>query len=615
MHAASRAENRGARLATFAALCLIALPVHAQVEVAPTPGPTLYESQRMAAALARHSRGVDPAPEGKRIAFIEVEREEVFARDELVLPLVLPRFAPTWPNTFHWLTEEDVVRGELLVGIGDRYEQARIDESERNLRALGAFALVRILPVRGNDPDSVGLLIYTRDIWSLRLETLFVGAGDAFRASVQLAERNFLGRNKVLSVRAHLDPWTVSAGQLYNDPRVLGGELSLRESVDVILNRESGEIEGSRGSAILALPLRDLRQAWSWSASLAYADEVVRGPYGSEIASYRLTPGSGLDLCRQPARDCLRQVWDDVSYSATVKTAYERGVRYRQSFSLSATASDRDVQANAETALRPEQRETFEQWLLPIARRQVYPAFGYGLWLPEYERYSDLGTFGQSEVVRTGPDVGAGVSFPLRAFGSSTDSVRVSGSLGYVLGDGEALAELGLAAGARLEDGSVVDQSASAVLRGATPVWLLGRLLAYGSWLAQRRDTSRLSVTLGGDNGLRGHQSAELSVVSGDRIRGNLEYRTLPLVVASIHVGAVLFYDIGSVYTELAHAPLAHAVGGGLRVLFPQLNRTPFSVDLGWALEKPGYSVLVSYGTEQVVPMTPADDAALLAGP
>ena len=89
----------------------------------------------------------------------------------------------------------------------------------------------------------------------------------------------------------------------------------------------------------------------------------------------------------------------------------------------------------------------------------------------------------------------------------------------------------------------------------------------------------------------------------------------MPLVLASIHVGAVLFYDVGSVYKELARAPIAHAVGGGLRVLFPQLNRTPFSVDLGWALEKPGYSLQFSYGTEQVVPMTPADDAALLAAP
>jgi hypothetical protein len=583
--------------------------------VAQANTPTLYESERMAAALARHGRRVEPAPEGKPIAFVLVEREEVFAPDELEVPIVLPRFAPTWPNKFHWLTEDEVVRRELLLAVGDRYEQSRIDESERNLRALGVFALVRVVPVAGDQPGTVGLLVYTRDLWSLRLETTFVGAADAFRLSAQLWERNFLGRNKSLAVRTFLDPVTVFAGQLYNDPRVLGGQLSLRESFDVIVNRESGQLEGSRGTAILALPLRDLRQAWSWSASVAYSDLIARGLRGSEVALYRYVPGEGTEQCAAPAPDCMRQVYDDRSYSASVATSYQRGVRYRQSFSLSANASEREVKPNSETALRPDQRATFEQWLLPVARRQVYPALGYTLWMPDFERYHDLGTFGQSEIVRMGPEASASVSFPLRAFGSSTDSVRFAGSLGYVLGDGRALAELSLGADARLEDGAVVDQSVTGIVRGATPPWFLGRFVTYGAWSAQRRDTSRLTVALGGDNGLRGHGSAELAAVSGDLFRANLEYRSLPLVLASIHVGGVLFYDLGSVYTALDDMSFAHATGAGLRVLFPQLNRTPFGVDVGWALEKPGFSVLLSYGTEQVVPLTAADDASLAASP
>lgn len=592
--------------------------------VAQSSEPSLYESERMAAALARRGRAVDTAPEGKRIAFVAIEREEVFAPNELELPIILPRFAPTWPNEFHWLTEEHVVRRELLLGAGDRYEQARIDESERNLRGLGVFALVRVVPVRGDQPDTVGLLVYTRDLWSLRLETTFVGVGDAFRLSTQLWERNFLGRNKSLAARAFLDPVTLFAGQLYNDPRVLGGDLSLRESFDVIVNRSSGELEGSRGAMTLALPLRDLRQSWSWSASVSYADQVARGLLGSEVATHRVVPGEGLELCLEPARDCIRQVWDDRSYAASISTSYQHGVRYRQSFGLSAAASDREVQENAETELRPDQRATFERELLPLARRQIYPAFSYALWVPEFERYHDLGTFGQSEIVRTGPDLAASVSFPLRAFGSSSDSVRFAGSLGYVLGDGHALGELSLGVDARLEDGRVVDQSLGAVLRGATPSWFFGRFVAYGDWSAQRRDTSKLSVTLGGDNGLRGHDSGAVAIVSGDRLRANVEYRTRPLVLASIHFGGVLFYDMGSVYTELARAPVHQAVGAGLRVLFPQLNRTPFGLDVGVPLEKhaclrrgpcPGFTALLSYGTEQVVPLTAADDASIAAGP
>ena len=580
---------------------------------AQSDAPSLYESQRVAAALQRHARTLEPQPEGKRIAFVIVEREEVFAPNELLVPIVLPRFASTWPNTFHWLTNEDVVRRELLLAVGDAYEQSRIDESERNLRALPVLTLARIVAVRGDTPDTVGLLIYTRDLWSLRLESAFVGAGDAFRFQGQLTERNFLGRNKVLTLRTGIDPVTASVGQLYDDPRISGGDLALVETFDAILNRASGKLEGTRGTAALDLPIRDLRQEWSWTASAAYADFIARGLRGADIASYRDDPKKGLVLCKVPARECMRQVWDDRSYALRVSTSYQRGVRYRQTFTLSANASGREVADNAETALRADQRADFTRLILPIARRQIYPALGYGLWLPDFERYHDLGTFGQSETVRVGPELSTSVSFPLRAFGSSSDSVRFVGAASYVLGDGEALADLSLSTGARLEDGAVVDQSVSVVLRGATPSWFLGRFVAYGSWLAQRRDTTRAAVVLGGDNGLRGHESGELAAVSGNRVRVNVEYRTLPVVIESVHVGAVVFYDIGSVYTALAHAPLRHAVGVGIRMLFPQFNRTPFGMDVGVPLERRGFSVVVSYGTEQVVPLTATDDAAITA--
>src|SRR4051812_7920868 len=102
-----------------------------------------YEEQRVDRELTRRSLRVDPSPEGKRIAYVEVVREDVLAPDE---------FWPTWPNTFHWLTKESVVRRELLAASGDTYRQARIDESMRNLRDLAIFSLVRIVAVRTDDP-------------------------------------------------------------------------------------------------------------------------------------------------------------------------------------------------------------------------------------------------------------------------------------------------------------------------------------------------------------------------------------------------------------------------------------------------------------------------------
>ena len=43
-----------------------------------------------------------PYPDGHRL--VTYVRDEVLEPDELLVPVVLPRFAPTWPNAFHWLT-------------------------------------------------------------------------------------------------------------------------------------------------------------------------------------------------------------------------------------------------------------------------------------------------------------------------------------------------------------------------------------------------------------------------------------------------------------------------------------------------------------------------------
>jgi hypothetical protein len=558
-----------------------------------------YEEKRLDRELARRALTVDPLPEGKRIAYVTVVREDVLASDE---------FWPTWPNYLHWLTKDSVVRRELLMHEGDAYRQQRVDESMRNLRDLSIFSLVRIVAVRTKDPQEVGLLVYARDLWSLRLETGLSGAGDALYLTTQVSERNFLGLNKLLTARFDLDPKAFSLGEVYVDPRVLMGELALRQSFDLIFNRESGNTEGSQGLLVLERPYYNLEQTWSYGTSASYAVYVNRTLRGAEIKSFKPDDEGGVVQCDTPDPACMRSVWNDRNVRASLYASYRRGEHYKQTFTWGAGASNRAVAANAETELRPSQEETFKQLMLPLPRRQIYPYTSYDLWLPTYEVYRDLGTFGQSESVRTGPNVHGGVSAPLRAFGSSTDSVIFNGTLGYVLGDANGLLEGSTSASARYEDGGVVDQQLTGRLRAATPAWFLGRLVLYASWMGQRRDTSNTRITLGGDNGLRGYPSGAFTVVGGSRLRGNLEYRTLPLVIESVHIGAVAFYDAGSVYASLKHVPFHQSVGAGLRLLIPQFNRTPFCVDFGFPLEG-GFSVLATYGTEQPVPLTATEDA------
>ena len=581
---------------------------------------SLYESQRVDAALSARGLAIDPAPGSKRIAFIVVAREDVFLEGELMLPLVLPKSATTWPNHFRFLTAEDVIRRELLLEVGDAYEASRIEETMRNLRALGIFALVRIVPVQTREPDAVGLLIYTRDMWSLRLETSLDGAGEAFTLAAALTERNFLGRDKTLAIRSLLDPKTFSFGEAYVDPRLLGSELTLDQSFDVIFNREHQEPEGSRGSLELSLPFRNLQQTWGWTVSGKFDDSVYRALRGTEIRLAGPGPNGDAEPCAEIGPECMRVVWDDESYSASVAVGYRRGVAYKQTFSLALAFSGRAVAPNAETGLAPGQEQLFRDTLLPRTRRQIYPALTYELWLPTYAVFENLSTFGKIESVRVGPSAEASVRFPLEAFGSSTDSVVFEGALGYVYGDGRTIAELAFTAGARVEEGLVADQVATAVLRGATPPFLLGRLVLRLDWAGRMNDTERTLVVLGGSNGLRGYPSAQFGVFGGNRARANLEYRSLPIVIESVHIGAVAFYDAGTLYPYRCpesedprvrcDEPPWHSLGVGLRVLFPQLNYTPFRIDVGFPLEG-GFALEFSYGGEQGVPLTAADDLAL----
>jgi outer membrane protein assembly factor BamA len=131
-------------------------------------------------------------------------------------------------------------------------------------------------------------------------------------------------------------------------------------------------------------------------------------------------------------------------------------------------------------------------------------------------------------------------------------------------------------------------------------VWWIGRLVSSASWTA-RRNADNSEVVLGGDNGLRGHPSGAFSKLGGSVMRATVEARTLPLVIASVHVGGVAFYDAGSVYTRLGDAEFHHGAGIGLRVLFPQFNYDPFRLDFGVPLDGDGFTVLLSYSSRQAI--------------
>src|SRR3989475_12750766 len=77
-----------------------------------------------------------------------------------------PGFIARLANRLHARTRAGVIRATLLVNPGDRYDSARVAESERALRNLYVFSRVRIDTTRLE--GRLALRVATTDGWSTK---------------------------------------------------------------------------------------------------------------------------------------------------------------------------------------------------------------------------------------------------------------------------------------------------------------------------------------------------------------------------------------------------------------------------------------------------------------
>jgi hypothetical protein len=559
-----------------------------------------YEWQRTARVLAAEHLEVEHAPEGKRIAFIRIVRDDVFVPDEIW---------PLWLNWFHGRTRESVVKRELLFEQGAPYTDARIEETMRNLRSMGIFALVRIVAVQTGKPGEVGVLVHTRDLWSLRPETSFNFTrrhGSRPLAALntgvlRLTEINLLGMNKAVSAELSMLPQSLTVGESYYARRVFGSTVSVEQSAGLIINRDSHHVEGNLWSLQFGQPLYYLKQRYGWTASYDHQSYVARATRYGEVRSY---PDADVPYDGPRARLAYRRRSEEGYLIGQMRL----GEQYKQTFSLGWDYRALRAAPNAETQLPDELRERFVRDILPKQRTENGPYFSYDIFMPIWATFTNLATYGQSENVRIGPHVLWSTRLPLKAFGSTTNSWVVSGDYGYTLAPRGALIDARAIHSFRYEHDQRVDQRTLLLLRGASPVFSIFRFVASLYVERRKRDTQNTYVTLGGDNGLRGYDSASLGTFGGSRALANFELRTLPLAWQAVHLGGVIFSDVGSVYRTVDQFHPYYCIGVGARLLFPQFNRYPFSFDAGMSFD-PTFRVVPTITSGQVVPLTATEDA------
>jgi hypothetical protein len=533
--------------------------------------------ERAALVHALRTRGlvVDPAPAGKRIGRVLVVTLPPFGKEVSWL---------TWANFFHVDTRDAVLAREVLAGPGDVWDQDVIDESQRKLRDPLFATVAVIVAVRAADApaaDTVDLLVVNRDIFSLRLNSNYeVQQGKVTFLALSLSENNFLGRRKLAALTFTMDQGAIALGPLYVDKNLLGRRLDLRLKGGPILERATGDLEGSEATITLARPLWSLRSKWSWSLGASRSDSVERTFSGTRLYAYDADRDRTTTDDQVPWRYRLRRA----SVSAGVTRAW--GDRFEQRLSGKYTLSSRrpEVQDDLRESIDPAVLDAFARDVLGRSERAGAASLSYEIFTARYRDYVDIDGFDLAEDVRLGPrfEVGAGVALGLLGAENDFGNLSVEGGWTVPWG-GDGLASVAASFATRVDGGAAIDRTAAASLRVVSPAAPVGRLVAELRLAGLFREEADRFLTLGGDNGLRGFDINEF--IGLRRAVAQVEGRTRSVrFLFGIRWGLLAFYDVGHVADRIRDLALQHDVGIGLRSLTPQLSREVFRFDLAFPL-------------------------------
>jgi hypothetical protein len=562
-------------------------------EEAPTSkahGYSRYEQQSIDDGLTSLGGALDPAPEGKILESIEVLPLEVFEpRDP----------APQFLNHLHTTTKRYVVAREVLVKEGEPYRQVLVDETARNLRGISQLSLVVCVPMKGSTPDRVRLAVITKDVWSLRLNwDVGYGPGGLERLVLQPSETNLAGRHQTVSARLEVLPKTTAVGGRYVVPRLFGTRLLAYADANVIVSRDDGAGEGSFGSASFGQPLYSTRTPWSYGIVGSWRNEIFRRYVNAQVGTF--------DARATPETDTLPFQYRSRRYTATLSATRSFGWANKNDLSFGAEAVIRRFSIPDSDRYDPVVVAEFRERRVPTTDDRVGPFVQYHAYSTDYVRVLDLETLGLQEDYRMGYDVYLRLYPVATAFGASRDYLGTFAGAQYTVPLSDGLARLGLTSTIEREKDRTSDAQWTGDLRIASPRMSIGRVVSDASVQNRYRNYLNRRSFLGGEGALRGYPSSFFD--GKDVITYNLEFRTRPVQMFTMQLGGVVFYDVGDAFDGLQTASAGglrpkQSTGAGLRILFPQLDRSVFRVDFGVPLAPHGrppgvaaYSFYVAFG-------------------
>jgi hypothetical protein len=525
------------------------------------PGPAVametgFEQRLVARVMKARELVRDEAPEGKRIDRIVVVNVPVFTPADPI---------PDAFNILHLVTREHVVRRELLVEEGGVWDKDRVEESARNLRLMLILSVAVIVPFRVEGEGGVGLLVVTKDVWSLRLgfaELLILDETVRFRGA--LTEMNLLGLDKQIALKFGHDPWINEVGQSYFDRRVLGSRWTFFESVDAIIDEDEGQT--LRGNYLLVRPFWSLATRWAGQVSFFHDAGVTRAQSGNDVAVIELEPGT-----------FVRRQWRRRTLTGSALLAHQVGDEVKHRFALGIATSDFQLEAPDEVPKHLQGR-FFDVLRLQSERANKLTA-SWSLNSTDYRKMRDVHHYSLTEDFVAGPSLHADAGWSAKALGSDESFLTGSVGAGWRFIEGTRyFVSTGIDVSARrTSSGELIDRSIDVSVLSVSPQSRHGRLIWRGV-VNRRSKNQHLGVlTLGGDGGLRGYP---IGLLRGDSAWiSNTEWRSRSWRWMTYHFGYVVFWDAAATWDEDAPPKPLHGVGAGLRLFIPQSNRRVLRLD------------------------------------
>ena len=527
-----------------------------------------YERRAVAKVLKQNGWSIDPDPDALEIGEVHIATLPVFSEED--------GDALEWFNNLHTTSKPEVIRRDVLLETGEAWNDEDARETERNLReaTYPVLALAVVVPLETDDPDTVDVLVVTRDLWSLRPSTNFeYQSGTLASLFFSVSENNLLGRHKAPGAFFDMDLGSFGFGPRYYDPNVFGSHVRFFSRGRAIFGRRSGEFEGSRSLTQIIYPLWNLERTWGGDLSVSHSDEIIRQFRGSDLLQY--------DNPATPVTETAPYKYRLRDFRADAHLRYGTGQTVEHRLSAGYRFVLRKAELTPDFPTDGTLRRGFRDDVLPPPERNSGPVFGYSLFVPKWQTYRSIDSFELPEEKRLGPYVQAEISPVLEPLGSLETFVGASATVGGrvdLWDSGFALAEG--SASTRLQREEWIDNLLTGlVLVASPPAFDLMRMVVRSRADRLIDDTQNRILFAGGRTGLRGYRIGAFAGKS--RLVTNVEVRPLPISIWTTRLGAVAFWDLGHAADEPRELALRHDVGFGLRLLVPQANTLPLRAD--WA--------------------------------